>query len=230
MLSYDSYIGDQGPWFLPENVVYNQNGLEFHIVKSDWENRQKRAILNHCKSFNVALQAGGWLGVIPRLLSNQFKKVYTLEPDYDNFCTLIANCVNNKNITAFNAALSSTSTQMEFERTITPGQHRLKSPDAWPTVKIEDTTEVQTLNIDCLNLKELDFLMIDTEGHLLEILQGAEETIKKFKPVILAETHWKKDLKYSEIAYVQSLGYSGIIDLAAEFDDAQHGDYIFKME
>ena len=33
-----------------------------------------------------------------------------------------------------------------------------------------------------INLKRIDFIKIDTEGYELEVLKGAQNTIKKFKP------------------------------------------------
>lgn len=42
-------------------------------------------------------------------------------------------------------------------------------------------------SIDELELFGLDFLKIDVEGYEMEILKGAYETIKKFKPVMLIE-------------------------------------------
>ena len=36
-------------------------------------------------------------------------------------------------------------------------------------------------------IKKIDFIKIDTEGHELEVLKGAEKTIKKFKPILMVE-------------------------------------------
>jgi FkbM family methyltransferase len=229
MEMYQSWIGSEGPWHVPKKIKDRQDCLEFHIVKSDWENFQERTILKHCSRRKVALQAGGWIGVIPRLLSNHFEKVYTFEPDFNSFCHLIANIADVNNIVPFNTALSLIPQQLQFEHTSTPGQNRLKSDISWPDVVLERESQVQTLNIDALNLSELDFIMIDAEGSLQDILAGGEETIKRCKPVILAETHWKKTLKEFEIAYVQSLGYNVIIDLS-ETTKVPTGDYIFMME
>ena len=37
------------------------------------------------------------------------------------------------------------------------------------------------------NIRQIDFIKIDTDGHEIEVLRGAEESIKKFRPVIIFE-------------------------------------------
>jgi len=231
---YNSYIDNSvGPWSLPASVINQNDAVGFHIIKTEWEGRQKKAIFEHVTKFDIALQAGGWLGVLPRLLSDYFETVYTFEPDFESFKHLIANTASCDNVIPFNAALSTIPGQLAFERTEELGQSRVASDDAWPDAKVTDVLSVQALNIDCLNLPGLDFLMIDTEGHLPEILVGAKDTIQEYHPVIIAETHWKNSIKDFEISYLQSLGYNVIIDLTdytPQWKNAARGDYLFKME
>jgi FkbM family methyltransferase len=47
--------------------------------------------------------------------------------------------------------------------------------------------EVDLVAIDDLNLDRVDFIKVDTEGSELEVLIGAQKTIRKFKPAILTE-------------------------------------------
>lgn len=231
---YKSYIDHHiGPWFLPQSIVAQRNANEFHIVKSEWENRQRKLIMEHVKKFDYVLQAGGWVGVIPRILSHHFKNVYTFEPSFDNFKFLVANIAEINNIRCFNAALSNSATEIDFEITQASGQCRIKSPKSWDRIIVNSVVKAQTLTIDSLNLPGLDLLMLDSEGHSLEILQGAIETIKKYKPVILTDTHFIPAIKELEINYVQSIGYNVIIDSASTTPKHSHvesGDYLFKME
>jgi predicted O-methyltransferase YrrM len=57
--------------------------------------------------------------------------------------------------------------------------------EQWST---EDVA-VDTLDavVESLSLQSVDFVKIDTEGHELFVLRGAEHTLKKFKPLVLAE-------------------------------------------
>ena len=64
--------------------------------------------------------------------------------------------------------------------------------------------------LDNLNIKNLVLIKIDTEGHELQVLQGAKMTIKKFKPLIIFETnnksyYFKKN--YETKNFLFKLGY-----------------------
>lgn len=70
--------------------------------------------------------------------------------------------------------------------------------------------------LDSLKIDDVDLMMIDTEGYELNVLKGAEQTIKKYKPVLVLEFHNRNltskfgyslhDLK----EYVESIGYYSI--------------------
>ncbi len=51
-----------------------------------------------CRSKDAIIQAGGNCGIFPRYLAGVFKRVYTFEPDADNFLCLNMNA-KEKNIT-----------------------------------------------------------------------------------------------------------------------------------
>ena len=60
----------------------------------------------------------------------------------------------------------------------------------WGGVELEHSVEgepVEAITIDSLDLPGCDFLKIDVEGMELQVLQGAEETIRKYQPVIYTE-------------------------------------------
>ena len=71
---------------------------------------------------------------------------------------------------------------------------------------------VNVTTIDSYNFKNVDFIKIDTEGNELNVLKGAVETIKKYKPIIYYEDKGKteEDLKRSEEIkkLLQELGYN----------------------
>ena len=65
-------------------------------------------------------------------------------------------------------------------------------------------------NVPCHRLDDIykgvpSFIKIDVEGHEMQVLKGAENTIKKYMPTILIEIH---DFENSEVPkYLKSLGY-----------------------
>ena len=62
---------------------------------------------------------------------------------------------------------------------------------------------IPMLTIDSLNLRRLDVLQLDVEGHEMAALKGGVETIKKFKPAIQLE-RFDND---KQRAFMETLGY-----------------------
>jgi FkbM family methyltransferase len=58
------------------------------------------------------------------------------------------------------------------------------------------------------NLRPPNLLIIDVEGHEIEVLKGAHNTIKEYRPIINCEVHWLGDafIKYFK-EMLQPLGY-----------------------
>lgn len=71
----------------------------------------------------------------------------------------------------------------------------------------KSSIKVRTIKIDSLNLKALEILKIDVEGFEMDVLYGSIDTIKKFRPQIILETH-SKELKRNSLNFLKALGYS----------------------
>lgn len=74
-------------------------------------------------------------------------------------------------------------------------------------------TEVPTVTIDSLNLSACNFIKIDVEGDEVAVLRGAEQTIRKYKPVMCIEcnehTLIRKGLCGNDLVKaIEALGYS----------------------
>lgn len=68
----------------------------------------------------------------------------------------------------------------QHERSEFIGQSVNLSPETMKTINM--------ISIDSLKSPRVDFIKIDVEGMELEVLEGAKETIQKFKPQLLIET------------------------------------------
>ena len=56
-----------------------------------------------------------------------------------------------------------------------------------------------------LNIKDVGLIMIDTEGYELNVLKGAVNTIKKYKPVLVLEFHTTNKNRVNNLT--QKYGY-----------------------
>lgn len=162
--------GDGGP---------NTDGGAWLGPREDWIHSHSTKFFTHVKKYDLCIQAGGNLGLYPRLLANRFKTVYTFEPDPLNFHCLVNNCQVD-NVIKVNAALGEDNSFCSVLRNhrSNVGMHR--------TIKDVNGT-IPILAIDSLNFNDCDMICLDTEGYEYHIIKGALKTIEKYKPVITCE-------------------------------------------
>lgn len=133
----------------------------------------------------VAVQAGGAMGMWAKRMAQVFNVVYTFEPTPDSFYCLNFNCPET-NIVAFNAALGEEAgmVKMAFP------EHRKRSKEGKDNLggfRCFPGGFHPTIALDWLHLPGCDLLFLDLEGYELFALQGAIETIKRHRPVIVME-------------------------------------------
>lgn len=130
----------------------------------------------------VAIQAGGCLGLWPKILSYSFDTVYTFEAQPDAFHLLNLNCPE-RNIVKMQMALGDTRGEfIDVPMSNRPGQGKVQGVGIVPTVRLDN-----------FNFPHCDVLMLDVEGYEPKVLQGAEKLIAKYKPYILCEDNWNSD-------------------------------------
>lgn len=173
---------DIGAWGRRDDGPYYQ----YHLIRD--------SILSHLKSKTVCVQAGGCCGMYPRLWSNHFDRVYTFEPDPVNFYCLVNNC-QRKNIIKFNCAIGDVHKLGNIEQKVDNVGHQ----------KFTDGGIIPTLMIDDLALDDCSFIQLDVEGYEDKALNGAVDTIRKYKPVIVVELNsgrvkmFMNEMRYKEV-------------------------------
>ena len=150
------------------------------------------------RNFNVAVQAGGNVGIWPAKMAEKFENVYTFEPDPDNFACLAHNAML-PNVHKFQAALGDNH----------QGVKLWTNPNNVGAHYVDGTGPIRTLTIDDLNLPMLDFVMLDVEGYELNALKGGNLTIQMFRPTIVIEEkgHGKRYNSEDTVEYLKALGY-----------------------
>jgi FkbM family methyltransferase len=140
-----------------------------------------------CPCRRVALQAGGHVGTWPAFLSQFFDTVYTFEPVAENFQCLVRNMAVHRGageIIAAQGALTSTRGPVHMlVHGKCSGQHKARYPTD------EGIRETLGFRIDDLNLPVVDAIFLDLEGFENFALRGAAETLRRCKPVVMAENN-----------------------------------------
>lgn len=160
------------------------------------------AVLAQVAEPQVILQAGGCMGMYPRLWSESFQTVYTFEPDPLNFYCLVANCASER-IVKMQAALSNVARMgaLHMAAVNNSGAHWLSPIDG----------QVPVLPLDAFAFRRIDALQLDCEGHEAQILEGARATLARCRPVVALEAPNAQarailaDLGYAETARVGTM-------------------------
>lgn len=125
--------------------------------------------------------------------------VLSFEPNNNSYKVLIQNIELNNchNVSAFMIGLSSVEAQ----------QRAFFNGDAIIWTNNQGNYSLTVRKLDSFNLTSVSLLKIDVEGNEIEVIKGAIETIKKFRPKIIVETH-SKVLKETVIDLLKGLDYS----------------------
>lgn len=168
----------------------------------------------HCKSFNTCVQAGGHLGYWPIELSKHFHDVFTFEADPIVFECLRRNIQESRRdaptamhlfIHTIGMALGIECKKVKLRRGSSAGGSRINE---------SGKIEVLQTTIDGFNIGRCDAIILDIEGGEINALKGAEETIKRYSPVILVEElpEFKEELYY----HMASIGYVRVDEYARD--------------
>ena len=166
-------------------------------------------IVKYVGQRRTVIHAGGNLGVWTRRYSQLFKRVYTFEPDPNNFDCLELNTKDLSNVSIYNVGLGKEAGSASVNHAIpgNTGAHQLVDGDDVPVVALENV------------FPEVDLLQLDVEGHEQWVLEGAEEMLLKQKPVVVLElkgvglihgisdeytTGWLAERGYSPVARIKN--------------------------
>ena len=153
----------------------NDTGCWRHLNKKKYAHNPKK-ISELVEDKKLVIQAGGNCGMYPKQYAEYFNTVITFEPDFLNFQCLVYN-VQSPNVFKYQALLGNNNQPLSIVSHDDVGGHRATG----------ETGVIPQVRIDDLGL-EPSLIHLDIEGFEGFALQGAEQTIKKHKPVIVIET------------------------------------------
>ena len=174
---------------------------------ADYEQKEYNEVIQYISKFDVALDIGAHVGIWSRRLAEKFKTVVAFEPvpdhiecwqknmenflkensDWGNYTTLHKIALGHENGTSTMRVPNTTNTGMAslvYEGDFGKAQRWVQPNwDKFPDIEIEIKT------LDSFEFEKLDFIKMDVEWFELRVLQGAEQTIKKHRPIMYIEMH-----------------------------------------
>ena len=215
------------------------------IIRGEfWDEHLKQAIEAHSDPERVAIDAGAYIGFHSIFLSRHFARVHAFEPQVAAYNLLRANIELNgrRNIEAANIGLYDRACWLRLapdevqEISIPRSAEGVEYAEignaaalAFVTTEEPATDAVRAVAVDSLALDRVGFIKVDTQGADFRVLQGAEATIRRCRPVIAFE--FERDLSgahgtgWPEIeAFFSALGYS--LAEARKTADGKQADYV----
>lgn len=166
-----------------------------------WDNHLHDLIIRHADKDGIAIDAGAYVGFHSVFLARYFSKVISFEPQGVVFQMLAANLVLNNvgNVEPHHAGLYdrhgwlkvASQEKQEVPLHLMDGLPDYAKISNAAAVTFEPADEggysVRSLPLDSLNLENVRFIKIDTQGADLRVLLGARETIRRWRPIIVFE-------------------------------------------
>ena len=205
--------------FLPQSYLFKKR-IKRSIKNNDEKEIKllKEIIIPGTDTIDV----GGYRGVYSYEMAKYSKIVHAFEPNPVIFNDIKLNLSKIiKNINFYNYALSDHEKNSilkvpirnkDFDRSNYEEYFQMGKATIHDENKMEDieTFEVKSKKLDSFSFSnKISFIKVDVEGHELAVIRGAENTIKKNKPILLVEIEERhSQKKVSEtLDYINSLGY-----------------------
>jgi FkbM family methyltransferase len=207
---------EQYGWYFPNIETHFPQMLAKNVSKggpTEYQQPVRLRSLQHVKNKRTALDIGANVGLWSRDLVKHFEQVIAFEP-----VAMFRECLE-QNVTASNISVQSVAlgdTEGQVNMIITEGNtgHTHVDPNS-----VNGDTKI--IRLDSLNLQNVDYIKIDCEGFEYRVLQGAKETIKRCRPVVVIEQkpHEMYSKDYGQFAAIGLLEDWGMVRLDQVKDD-----------
>jgi len=178
----------------------------------------KYPLIKWCEQYlnsqSTFVDIGAHMGTYSVILSKKCAKVHAFEAQYNTYNNLLAGVSLNKraNIEAYNIAVGNEKKSAVLYQRSTSG---IDSTVDELVASHTETLRTETVKMDALdsfNITGVDLLKISVEGHELEVITGALQTLvnNNFPPFIFEswkDTSWYQDKKEKLFDCIRKIGY-----------------------
>ncbi|MBT6236472.1 MAG: FkbM family methyltransferase [Bacteroidetes bacterium] len=206
IFGYDTYL-----WYF---TLY-----KLKILKSDKNENDFFHFLSLIQPDGVALDIGANLGLMSYYLAKQTKETIAFEPMPNNYRVVqkVKQRYALNNLTLLTNALGNENKTIQLVLPIVDG---VKKQGLSHVVddKMEEFNDGSLFETDCKRLddmaafanKQIDAIKIDVENFEYEVFLGAENLLKRCKPIIYCEL-WDNQNRQDCFQYLNGLGYNTMV-------------------
>jgi FkbM family methyltransferase len=192
----DLYKTNYGNYYWLDKKKYIDNLIIENGVFEDWGTKAVKKLIN---KNDTVLDVGaniGYYSVIFSKLVGQTGKVYSFEPlaEYNKILKQNLEVNNIQNCEVINYGLSNLEQELSIYVNDSSATIHAVNDD------FERIEKIRLITLDKFvydnNIKKIDFIKIDVDGHEPAVLEGACKVIKNLKPIVLLEISHLHYLKY----------------------------------
>lgn len=197
-----------------------------------WEEHMHDIFKKYVSKDSVVIECGCHIGTHTLPLASLCKTFYGFEPMPNTYDILNKNIELNNitNAIIYKKGVSNKEdiTQYCWIPENNPGGSGLdNNPMGIPSwiTPTNKNIKVELTTIDLLQLDKLDFIKIDVEGYETFVIDGAINTIRKCRPVIIMEV-WKNHYGEFDINHTKTM-FKNILELGYEVLHINGPDFLF---
>lgn len=164
-----------------------------------YQQQQRHTALKHVTHYRTAVDIGAHVGIHTVHLAHDFDTVWAIEPINTQY--LRKNTEHLTNVKVIEAGVSDKAT------TLYAHNPKESNTGAWELTRITTSKTVNVIALDSLEIQDVDLVKIDTQGLEQSVLEGARETISKYKPVL-----WIEDRGCTLLEYLKQTHNYGLVD------------------
>lgn len=210
----DGWYFPNGESHLPKWMA-NPKVRMFLNGRPAYQGQKQEVAMSYCTNFRAAIDVGGHVGLHSFNLAHRFGEVYAFEPvaaHRECFEKNVMAAVSN--VTLHDCALGAAEGMVNIRT----------EPTSSGDSRVDGAGNIPMHTLDSFDFQNVDYMKVDCEGSELFVLQGAEATLARCKPVLMIEQKPGHAQRYGlgerdAVPFLQSLGYR----LAREMS----GDLIF---
>ncbi len=180
---FDSHTKIVGGRHLPKSDIHFRDKLSagrYVQGKRTYQFEKLNSSTKRCKSRHLALDIGAHVGLWSYFLSFEFDQIISFEPIDEHIRCFKKNIEKRKNVKLMPIALGSSSGTLSMIQTKENSGMSHVAPNM-------SGIRVESIPLDTLEYKNIDFIKLDVEGYETEVIRGARETILENRPAIILE-------------------------------------------
>ena len=189
-------------WWFPDQDTHFAEMLSRHMAKGNlpvYQEPVRQRSISHCQRRHLALDIGANVGLWTRDLCQAFDHVIAFEPVAD-FRECLTRNVIATNLEIRPCALGNQDTMINMIIT------EQNTGDSHVDTRTLGQGSIPMYRIDSLDLPHIDYIKIDCEGYEKNILLGAENTLRKYRPIVVIE-----DKKHQDVGHDATHGAADLL-------------------